>query len=59
MKRWLREFWYMEGAATVAEYALILAVIGSAFAVAALYLGGAIATAMNDTGTCIQDKTDC
>ena len=39
--------------ASAAEYALILAIIGAAIAVAAIGLSGAIANAMNDSTTCI------
>ena len=35
--------------ATAAEYALILAIIGAAIALAAFNLGGAITDTMNDT----------
>jgi pilus assembly protein Flp/PilA len=40
--------------ASAAEYALILAIVGSAIAAAAIFLGNTIATAMNDAATCIQ-----
>lgn len=39
--------------ATAAEYALVLAVIGAAVAVAAFSLGGSIGAALRDAGTCI------
>ena len=39
--------------ASAAEYALILAIIGAAIAIAAIALSGAIANAMNDSTTCI------
>ena len=39
--------------ASAAEYALILAIVGSAIALAAIFLGGAISTAVNEAGTCI------
>ena len=39
--------------ASAAEYALILAIIGAAIAVAAIGLSGAISNAMNDSTTCI------
>jgi pilus assembly protein Flp/PilA len=42
-----------ESGASAAEYALILAIVGSAIAVAALTLGGSIATAMNNAASCI------
>lgn len=46
-----------ESGASAAEYALILAVIGSVIAIAALTLSGAIGTAMDETADCIGDPT--
>ena len=43
-----------ESGASAAEYALILAIVGSAIALAAIALGGAIANAMNDAANCIE-----
>lgn len=47
--------------ASAAEYALILAIIGAAIALAALFLGGEIAEAINSAGSCIDDpsSTNC
>jgi pilus assembly protein Flp/PilA len=45
--------------ASAAEYALILAIIGAAIAVAALGLSGAIANEMNDAGSCISNTSTC
>ncbi len=45
-----------DSGAAAAEYALILAIVGAAIAVAALALGKTISTAMNDAGTCITNK---
>ena len=42
-----------ESGASAAEYALILAVIGSVIAIAALGLAGAIGGAMSKTSDCI------
>lgn len=42
--------------ASAAEYALILAIIGAAIALAAIGLSGAISNAMNDTTTCISSN---
>lgn len=44
-----------ESAASAAEYALILAIVGTAIAVAAIGLGNSIAGAMNDASTCISN----
>ena len=41
--------------AAAAEYALILAIVGAAIAVAAVLLGGAIANAMDDARECINN----
>jgi pilus assembly protein Flp/PilA len=45
-----------ESGASAAEYALILAIVGSAIALAAITLGQTIANAMNDASTCISTK---
>ena len=42
-----------ESGASAAEYALILAIVGAGIAAAAIFLGGAISTAINGAGTCI------
>lgn len=42
-----------ESGASAAEYALILAIIGTGIALAAIYLGGTIRSAMNSAGSCI------
>ena len=47
-----------EGGASAAEYALILAIVGGGIALAAIALGGAIATSMNNIADCI-DTTTC
>jgi pilus assembly protein Flp/PilA len=44
-----------DSGASAAEYALILAIVGSAIALAALYLGGTISTAINSAADCIND----
>jgi pilus assembly protein Flp/PilA len=46
-----------QSGASAAEYALILAVVGSVIAVAALTLSKAIGGAMNNTATCINTPT--
>ena len=49
-----------ESGASAAEYALILAIVGTAIAVAAIYLGQTIATAVSGAGTCIStDGVTC
>ena len=44
-----------DSGASAAEYALILAIIGSVIAIAALGLSNAIGNAMDDTAECIAD----
>ena len=46
-----------ESGAAAAEYALILAIVGSAIALAAVALGGAVSTSMNRATTCINTAT--
>ena len=49
-----------ESGASAAEYALILAIVGAAIAVAAIFLGDAISNAVNDAATCINsDGSTC
>ena len=50
-----------DSGASAAEYALILAIVGSAIAAAAIGLGGAISNSMNDAATCISthDTASC
>jgi pilus assembly protein Flp/PilA len=50
-----------ESGAAAAEYALILAIVGAAIAVAALTLGNAVANSMNHASNCINSpsKTSC
>ena len=54
MVKFVKSFVMDESGASAAEYALILAIIGSVIAVAAINLGSAISTAMNEAGTCIK-----
>ena len=43
-----------DSGASAAEYALILAIVGTGIALAAIFLGGTISTAMNGAASCIQ-----
>jgi pilus assembly protein Flp/PilA len=45
-----------QSGASAAEYALILAIVGSAVALAAFALGQTIGNSMNSTSTCISSK---
>jgi pilus assembly protein Flp/PilA len=57
MKKFLKLLKDRSGA-SAAEYALILAIVGAAIAVAAVGLGGAISGAMNNASECISSKGD-
>ena len=49
-----------DSGASAAEYALILAIVGTAIAAAAILLGDTIANAMNEASTCISsDGNTC
>ena len=50
-----------QSGAAAAEYALILAIVGSAIALAAFQLGGTISNSMNDAKNCINagNGTNC
>ncbi len=54
--RFMKNLWHDEGGASAAEYALILAIVGAGIAAAAIVLGSAVATAMNDASTCISTE---
>ena len=46
-----------ESGASAAEYALILAIVGTGIAVAAVILGGTISQAMNSASSCVNGAT--
>jgi pilus assembly protein Flp/PilA len=46
-----------DSGASAAEYALILAIVGSGIAIASYTLGGSISTAMGKAGKCIDGTT--
>jgi pilus assembly protein Flp/PilA len=46
-----------QSGASAAEYALILAIVGSAIALAAVGLGTAISGSMNNASSCINTKS--
>lgn len=48
-----------ENGASAAEYALILAIIGGAIALAMIALGGSIANAIDDAKNCIDNPGAC
>ncbi len=52
----LSRFWDDQSGAAAAEYVIILAIIGSSLAFAMILLSGAVATAINDTATCIDSR---
>jgi pilus assembly protein Flp/PilA len=58
MRRLFLEFLACESGATAAEYALIIAIVGTGIAVAAVALGTAISGGLMSASTCI-DGTSC
>jgi pilus assembly protein Flp/PilA len=48
-----------QSGASAAEYALILAIVGTAIALAAIGLGNAVSGAMNNASTCINAPSSC
>ena len=48
-----------EEGASAAEYALILAIVGTAIAAAMILLGSTIANAVNHASNCISNTTSC
>ncbi len=48
-----------DSGASAAEYALILAIVGSAIALAAIGLGAAVKTSMNRAANCIGNSSNC
>lgn len=55
MKNFLTGFLRDESGASAAEYALILAIVGTGIALAASDLGDAISGAMDDATSCIEN----
>lgn len=51
----LKKLWNDESGASAAEYALILAIVGTGIAVAAYGLGTSISGAMNNASDCIDE----
>lgn len=49
-----KSLWNDQSGASAAEYALILAIVGTGIALAAVGLGQSISTAMNEAGNCIK-----
>ncbi len=54
MTKFLKTFAADESGASAAEYALILAIVGSGIAIAALALGTSISDAMSGAADCIE-----
>jgi pilus assembly protein Flp/PilA len=50
----ITKLWNDESGASAAEYALILALVGTGIALAAYNLGGAIGNEMDDAKACIE-----
>lgn len=56
MKSFLKDFIRDDSGASAAEYALILAIVGTAIALAAIGLGDTIAEALSDASECIESN---
>ncbi|WIW90622.1 Flp family type IVb pilin (plasmid) [Sphingobium sp. V4] len=56
MIKFIRDFVRDDAGASAAEYALILAIVGSGIAAASLALGTTISNSLNASGTCISSK---
>ena len=54
----LKKLWNDESGASAAEYALILAIVGTGIALAAFNLGDAISDAMGDAENCINNSAN-
>lgn len=52
----IKALWNDESGASAAEYALILAIVGTGIALAAYTLGTSISNAMNDASNCIANS---
>ena len=48
-----------DSGASAAEYALILAIIGGAIALAAIGLGNAVSGSMNRAASCVKNTSTC
>ena len=59
MRTFIKRLRADEGGASAAEYALILAIVGTAIAAAAVALGNAVSGAIGNAATCINDTTTC
>jgi pilus assembly protein Flp/PilA len=61
MSTLIKALWADDSGASAAEYALILAIVGTGIALAALGLGGAISGEMNNASSCITNpnSTTC
>ena len=57
MLKFVKTFASDESGASAAEYALILAIVGTGIAVAAVTLGTTISGAMNRAGNCITNAS--
>lgn len=53
MTKLIQKLWNDDSGASAAEYALILAIVGTAIAAASIFLGGTISNALNDASQCI------
>lgn len=52
----IKKLWNDDTGASAAEYALILAIVGTGIAAAAIFLGNSISNAMNTASECMQTQ---
>lgn len=58
MTNFVAALWSDDSGASAAEYALILAIVGTGIALAAFTLGKSISNAMNKASNCIANSTN-
>lgn len=57
MTKIIKNLWNDQSGASAAEYALILAIVGTGIAVAAATLGGTIKDALNKGASCVSGQS--
>jgi len=54
----IKALWKDDSGASAAEYALILAIVGTGIALAAWQLGDSVSKAMNEASNCIKNSVN-
>lgn len=57
--KWAVRLWKNESGASSAEYALLVGIIGTGIALAAIGLGDAVANSIGNTAECIDSRDAC